>query len=361
MPLFNLHPCQHFNLEELPNWSELRFNNEGTQSNEEAANGIELAFQGALRERGLGKFLTVYFERAREILDRSGWDSFVYEILGEALSRMVGYYVFLVRRSRSHLAMEGSSVVWRIEPSLMERARALADDVVANGQSVSPYYKLSEDRRLYRWVHENVRPVIESYVGSRAIAPHAHIRAVSAAAFGDTWEHLYAGNPYGYFHWDESCYSIPLIVYLDDVQVDDGPYSYVEGSDKLQRNFTIRAFTQAISCKLLVTNDFGDAYRKKIAALPRIFRGGEMVGAHLPASLFQEQAIRRMVGAAGTAVLSDGFSLVHAGGHPTNGRRRALFIAHRFPRKKLADTFSSISRSLWRLRVRRRHEPARQV
>ncbi len=351
MALLGLHPCQRFNLEELPNWSECQFNDGGTGPNEEAVNDIEGAFREALQSHSLLRFVKVYIARGRGILERSGRDPFVYAILGEGLSRMVGYFFVFIRHHRDSLSASGSAVTWQIEPSLLQRARAIADEVEKSGKEVSPYYKLSEDPPLDLWVRKNVRPVIESYVGSRAVAPHAHIRTVSAARFGPDWQHLYAANPNGYFHWDESCYSMPLIVYLDDVHLQDGPYSVVEGSDKWPRNFTIRAFTQAISCKLLVTNHFDAEYKQKIAALPRVFRGGEMVGAHLARAVLDEQPIRTMTGPAGTAVLSDGFSVVHAGGHPTTGRRRALFIAHRYPRKKLVDVYSRLGGLWWKLRV----------
>jgi hypothetical protein len=354
VPLHSLHPYQEFDLEKLPSWRHCSFTNDNTRPDENAVNDIETEFQAALIARRLRHFSTVYFRRAREILGRSRWDPLVYDILAEAFSRLVAFYLFLIRRQRTSLAVGGSSVMWRIPPSLLGYARGLADEMEKNRKRVSSYYPLSNDKPLAAWVRENVRPVIESYVGSSAITPHAHIRVVSTDSYSRTWEYMYRDHPYGYYHWDELCYSIPLIVYLDDVTVWDGPYSYVEGSDKVPQNLTIRAFTQAISCKLLVTDNIDDSHKRKIAALPRIFRGGEMVGSHVDPALFSEQVVRRVTGIAGTATLSDGFSLVHGGGHPSAGRRRALFIAHRYPRKRLLDVGVAISRKWWRLQMPRR-------
>ncbi len=274
-------------------------------------------------------------------------------MLGDAFSRLIFYYLFLTRTRRASLAVENSSCTWQLDSSLLRHARAIADEMEKAGRRTSKYYSLSEDPLLEEWVQMNVRPVIRSYVGSAAVAPHAHVRVVSTEAYQHTWQHMYAEHAFGYYHWDELCYSIPLIVYLDDVSATDGPYSYVEGSDKLRQNLTIRAFTQAISCKLLVTDNIDEAHKRRIAALPRIFRGGEMVGSHLDPKLFDDSLVRKMTGPAGTAILSHGFSLVHGGGHPSAGRRRALFIAHRYPRKRLLDLCAAVGARWWRLRTER--------
>lgn len=351
MALLNLHPYQNFDLESLPSWRHLTFNSHGTELDEDAANGIEAAFQRALRARSLRRFVTIYFERAREILNRHRWDPFIHGVLGEAFSRLLFYYLFLIRKRRHSLATEGSVVTWRLDPSLLGHARDIADKLEKTGTRVSSYYDLSVDRPLSGWVREHVRPVIESYIGSRAVAPRAHIRVVNTQSFAHTWQHLYREHRYGYYHWDELCYSIPLIVYLDDVGVGDGPYSYIEGSDKFPQNFTIRAFMQAISCKLLVTDNFDDCHKRTVAMLPRIFRGGEQVGSHVDPALFDDRVVRHVTGVAGTAALADGFSLVHGGGHPSAGRRRALFIAHRYPRKKFLDMSAAAARMWWSMRM----------
>jgi hypothetical protein len=351
MPIRGLHPFQGFELESLPAWRHLSFNEQHVEADEQAVNEIEGAFRAALGARRLRPFFAVYFRHAQGIFARSNKDPLVYEILSEGLSRLIFYYLFMTRRKRDCLATESSSYTWNLDPALLARTRRLADDLEKAGRRTSDYYALSTDRPLCEWVRRNVRPLIESYVGSSALAPHAHIRVVTTQMFGHTWQHLYEEHPFGYFHWDELCYSIPLIIYLDDVGSDDGPYSYVEGSDKCQQNLTIRAFTQAISCKLLPAARIDDAYRQVIARLPRIFRGGERVGSHLEERIFCDSVVKRMTGRAGTAILSDGFSLVHGGGHPSAGRRRALFVAHRYPRKKVLDGCASAARSWFRLRV----------
>jgi hypothetical protein len=353
MALLGLHPFQRFDLESLPAWRHLSFNNEHIEADEQAVNELESAFRAAVGARRLLPFFRRYADCGRGILARCGGQPLVYEILGEALARLVYYYLFLTKRGRSSLATEGSSCTWSVDPELLQAARRRADELERTGERTSEYYPLSTDPPLFEWVRRNVRPVIEGYVGSRAIAPHAHVRVVTTRRFAHTWEHLYREHAFGYFHWDEFCYSLPLIIYLDDVGIDDGPYSYIEASDKMPQNLTVRAFTQAITCKLLAAPRLEEAHRETVARLPRIFRGGETVGLHLDQRVFDAATVRSMTGAAGTAILSDGFSLVHGGGHPSAGRRRALFVAHRFPRKRLLDACASASRRWWRLQVAR--------
>jgi hypothetical protein len=353
MSLYGLHPFQNFELEGLPAWRHLAFNNEYVTSDEEAVNEIEAAFQHALRTRNLSRFVSIYIEQSRGILAHNERNPLVYEILCEALARLVFYYLFLTRRGRSSLAGEHSSVcTWVLHEELLRYARSLADELEQTGKRTSDYYPLTVDKPLSDWVREHVRPLIESYVGSSAVAPHAHLRVVTTELYGHTWDHRYADHPFGDFHWDELCYSIPLIIYLDDVQMTDGPYSYVEGSDKLPQNLTVRAFTQAITCRLLPSERIDDLHREAIAALPRIFRGGERVGSHLDRRVFESADVRSRTGAAGTAILAHGFSLVHSGGHPSAGRRRALFVAHRYPRKKVLDCAARAAKIWFRSRVR---------
>jgi hypothetical protein len=354
MALLHAHPFQNFELEKLPQWQQLDFNNTDADFYEAIANRLETDFHATLRDGGILRFLSAYIRASREILDKSDWNPLYYALLEEASARLVFYYFFLTKRKRASLATEGSGVHWRIDPALLATARAIAGEMTKNGTRVSPYYKLSTDKNLDDWVAKNVRPVIEGYIGSTAIAPHAHIRVVDTASFKHTWDYMYADHPYGYYHWDELPYSIPLIVYLDDVGENDGPYAYVEGSDKFEQNYVLRAFTQAISCKLIQTDKIDAAHKKTIAGLPRIFRGGEMVGAHVDPELFTTHGVRKCTGPAGTAVLADGFSVVHGGGHPIAGRRRALFIAHRYPRKKLLSAWSAAAKALWQIRLKRR-------
>jgi hypothetical protein len=353
MSLYGLHPFQRFELEGLPAWRHLAFNNECVTSDEEAVNEIEAAFQKTLQTRNLSRFVSIYIDYSRGILAHNGRNPLVYEILCEALARLVFYYLFITRRGRISLAGEHSSIVtWILDQELLRYARILADELERTGKRTSDYYSLKVDRPLSEWVRENVRPLIEAYVGSSAVAPHAHLRVVTTELYGHTWDHRYADHPFGDFHWDELCYSIPLIIYLDDVQMTDGPYSYVEGSDKLPQNLTVRAFTQAITCKLLPGECIDDSHREAIAALPRIFRGGERVGSHLDRRVFENADVRYKAGVSGTAILADGFSLVHSGGHPSAGRRRALFVAHRYPRKKVLDGATQAARIWFRSRVR---------
>jgi hypothetical protein len=358
MPIAGLHPFQRFELESLPAWRGLPFNDQPAGPDEDAVNDMESAFQTALRERHLPPFIAAYVASARAILGRSGAQPLVHDILGEALARLTFYYAFLIRRRRAALATPDSSLRWVLDAGLLRHARRVADELERAGRRTSDYYTLADDPPLAAWVGHHVRPVIEDYVGSRAVAPHAHIRVVSTERFAHTWQHLYRQHAYGYFHWDELCYSIPLIVYLDDVGEADGPYSYVDGSDKWPQNLTVRAFMQAISCRLLPAAEIDDAHRRRVAALPRIFRGGERVGSHLDERAFAAAQVTRVTGVAGTAVLSDGFSLVHGGGHPSGGRRRALFIAHRYPRKRLLDVYAGVARRWWRLRVPRQRPTA---
>jgi hypothetical protein len=351
MAVSGLHPFQRFELEHLPAWQHLCFNERNVQADEATVDEIEAAFREAVHRHNPRLMLRAYMRRARDLLARSDGDPLVYEILCEALARLIFYYLFMTRRGRPALAADGSACTWNIAPELLRATRARADELERLGERTSEYYALSEDRPLSDWVRHNVRPLVESYVGSSAVSPHAHIRVVTTERYADTWQHMYQEHPFGYFHWDELCYSIPLIIYLDDVGLSDGPYAFVEGSDKMPQNLTLRAFAQAVSCKLLPAARIDEQHRAVVAALPRVFRVGERVGSHLDRQPFDAAGVRYMTGVAGTAILSDGFSLVHGGGHPSAGRRRALFVAHRFPRKRLLDLCATAGRRWWRWRV----------
>src|SRR5262249_43286865 len=160
-----------------------------------------------------------------------------------------------------------------------------------------------KDGPLKDWVMKTIYPILRDYVGSAVVKPWAHIRYADASKHGADWVHIYRGHPFTYYHLDEFMYSMPLIIYLNDVEDTTGPFTYVEGSDKIKQNWVMRAFHQAV-CHGLKIQTHNDAERKTIGTLPSVFRGGDLVGTFAGQEPFAQFNVVRVTGPAGTALLS---------------------------------------------------------
>jgi hypothetical protein len=112
----------------------------------------------------------------------------------------------------------------------------------------------------------------------------------------------------------------------------------VDGSDKLPQNYVLRALHQAVGhhCKI---NPIKPAERALIGRLPGPLRGGDLVGAFTGPAPFEASNVRLATGQAGQVSLFEGFRLTHAGGHPKTKSRKALFVAFRYPTKRIDDVF----------------------
>ena len=115
----------------------------------------------------------------------------------------------------------------------------------------------------------------------------------------------------------------------------------------MRQNPILRVFHQALyfHCKICCHEEKD---LRAIARLPSVFRGGDLIGHYVDSASFESHRIVPVVGRVGTTVLFEGHQLLHAGGHPKKGIRKAFFVAFRFPRKKIADLIAQSVEKFWR-------------
>ncbi len=345
------HPFQSYDLTANPGWQGIAINTTDDAYFERQTGALEDAFRQALARGGFFGFLKTYIRISKDMLRHGGAYPILRTLLQDALARLVHFYIFVRRRTRPSLAVDGSSFVWQLEPSMIAKAQVAAAELERDNVTVRDY-DLGADPVLRVWVMKNVHPILQGYVGSKVISPHAQIRYASAEKHGKDWAYIYKSHSFAYYHLDELLYSMPLIIYLTDVEETTGSFNYVEGTDKLPQNWVLRSFHQAVwhGSKILCHSE---ADRRTIAGLPSVFRGGDLVGTYTGPASFEKFKIVRVTGPAGTALISDGFQLIHAGGHPQEGSRKALFIAFRYPQKRIGDLLSAVVSKYWSWRVGR--------
>ena len=346
------HPFQVFDLEHNTLWQGIEFQNVDNPYFEEQTRLLDVAFRNAVEHGRFLCFFDTYTEISLRMLRRAEDQSLLAPVLEDALARLVGYYQFLRSRTRPYLCKHDSIYSWQLDDALLASARHVAAEMERDGTAARDY-NLHTDPRLKEWTVKNVQPILRQYVDSVVCCPWAHIRYADAAKHGEGWSHIYRQHEYAYFHFDEVCYSFPLIIYLDDVSAASGPFSYVHGTDKMAQNLVLRAFHQALwhGCKILCHEE---ADRRTLASLPSVFRGGDLVGSFTGPQPFASQRVVPFIGRSGMAVLFEGFQLLHAGGHPSSGSRKALFVAFRFPRQKIWNMLVPRTvRIIWRKRVAR--------
>jgi hypothetical protein len=343
------HPFQAFDLTVNPDWQGIVVNTADDAYFESQTRVLEDAFRHALEHGGFRRFVETYIRVSKDMLGHGRAYPMLRALLQDALARLTHYYIFVRRRTRASLATDGSSYVWQIPPALLAKAQAAAAEQERDNVMVRDY-DLGADPAMKAWVMENVYPVVQGYVGSAAVRPWGQIRYADAAKHGELWSYIYDRHPFAYFHLDERLYSLPLIIYLNDVDETTGAFSYVEGTDKIPQNWVLRSFHQAVFHGSNVICH-SDADRRTIAGLPGVFHGGDLVGTFTGPERFENFKIVRVTGPAGTALMSDGFQLVHAGGHPKVGARKALFIVFRYPQKRVGDLLAFAISKYWSWRV----------
>jgi hypothetical protein len=137
---------------------------------------------------------------------------------------------------------------------------------------------------------------------------------------------------------------------LDEVGEDDGPFSYVDSSDKLSQDYVLRAMHMAVHNFTL--DEDGRVNKNLISELPEVLRHGERVGYFTGANPFLKMGVQRVLGSCGSAVLFDGFHLVHDGGFPKmGGSRRALFVNFRFPKQRFFRYVADLSEKWMKFRL----------
>jgi len=342
---------QVFDLEGNVAWRGIEFRNTDNLYFEQQTRLLDVAFRDAVARGGLLRFFRTYTEVSLEMLRRTKGQPLVAHVLEDTLVRLITYYYFLRSRTRPYLCEHASVYSWQLDETLLASARDIAAQMEREDVEVRDY-DLSTDPRLKEWVVKNVKPILRNYVGFTVCCPWAHIRYADAARLKEGIANIYRHHDYAYFHLDEVCYSLPLIVYLDDVSETSGPFSYVDGTDKIPQNLVLRAYHQAVchGCKIMPLQEED---RRTLAGLPSVFRGGDLIGSFTGPQPFASHRVVQFTGRGGMAVLFEGFQLLHAGGHPVRGSRKALFVAFRFPQKRVGDGVARAARIIWRQRAAR--------
>lgn len=345
------HPFQHFNLEQNPVWHGIAFNNEDNSYYKEKTRQLDQAFCDAVASNSLNSFVNVYVDVSVQMLQRAADRSVLMPLLGHALVYLVQDFFFLRLRTRPFLCQNDSVFSWQLDADLIAGARKVADEMERANVDTSNY-DLKSDPDLKAWLAKNVQPVIQDYVGIKVGWPWAHIRYADAVRHGAGWKHRYRHHAYANFHFDQVEYSLPIITYLSKVEPGNGPFTYVHGSDKIPQNPVLRSYHKALyhNCGIMCHDD---VHLRTIAGLPSVFRGGDLIGSYTGPKPFDSQRIVEVTGEPGKTVLFEGFQLLHTGGHPQTGMRKALFVAFRFPRKKLDDVVARAYEMVWRRRVAR--------
>jgi len=333
-----LHPFQSNALQRDPRWQSVEFNDVANAFFEACARDLEREFRSSVAGGSLRAFVRRYLEVAETMLPRTSESSVLLRLLPDALRRLICYFDYLRLRTRDCLDAQASVLCWDLGEDLVRRAQQAAAEQERDGTARRDY-DLRADPELRAWLMSEVRPVVEDYVGIRVGLPQANIRYANSTREGEPWPSYDAVHPYEEFHFDEPCYTQRMILYLNDVDAGCGPFTYVDGSDRMEQSLVVRAFHQAVDhCQL----DFYDeADRRRIGRLPASFRGGDMVGRFAGPEPFDSHSLLQVTGPAGRLLLYDGFELIHAGGFPEVGMRKAMFIAFRFPRKKLGELAAS--------------------
>ena len=336
-----LHPFQQNDLTRDPRWRNIDFSDSQNSFFEEQTNALDLEFRNALTRGSMRPFVKQYLAVTERMLQHSNQGPALLEVFPNALERLVRYFDYLRLRSREHLDENRSVLRWQLDADTVRRAQDAAAlqerEVIARKP-----YDLRSDPKLRAWLMREVRPVIEEYVGVRICMPVAEIRFASSTREGEPWPENEPLHPYEEFHFDELCYMQRMILYLNDVDECCGPYTYVDGSDRLEQNFVLRAFHQAVDRTKM--DFYNEVDRQRFGHLPASFRGSDIVGRFAGPQPFTAQTLVQATGPAGQLILFDGFQLVHAGGFPEQGKRKAMFISFRYPRKKLADAAGAAAR-----------------
>ena len=344
------HPFQLSQIEYFPYCQGINFYNDENATFEDYVRDLEPAFHQAVADGGYLSFAKKYTEISTQMLNRKCNVSIMRPLLDNALTRLFIYINFLRLRSRPNLFESSSVQTFNIDTAMLAEAKNQTDKMEQQGIK-NLEYDLNRSQQLKRWVREKLQPIIEEYVGFKVVSPSAELRFSDSKLHGDTWSNAYRHHKYGNYHLDQSCYALPFIIYLDDVAESDGPFTYVNNSDKLSQNYILRAFHQTLTFH----NGLGgqsDEDFTKMGNLPSVFRGGDLVGTFAGPKPFETNQVVNLTGPAGTAALFGGFHLVHSGGHPISGARKSLFVNFRYPRFKVSEMFGKAASLRWRYQTR---------
>lgn len=330
-------PFQTANLRNLSWWRGVSLYDEKNQIFEELIQELDDAFRKAVDNRKLIRFGEDYGRIARLMIQQLPREPILRSIIDNAYRRLITIYCYVQQRknsSRAFLEGDSSVVIRKIEQKFLAKAVEQADRMTQSGQSHQKF-NLKSSPGLLRWIFENYWPLVGKFCGMAALPiPCAHIRCMNSDQDGEEYRHRFRYHRFGNHHYDEDVYSLPLIIYLSDVSESCGPFEYLSTSNQYSHNFVLRAFHQAINhdCRISSLDEKSFAV---IASLPSVFRGGDVVGNLYPQIEFEKAGPVTVNGDVGTAIIFDGFNVIHAGGFPTAGSRKSLFVNFRFPIAKI--------------------------
>lgn len=137
-------------------------------------------------------------------------------------------------------------------------------------------------------------------------------------------------------HLDRYAPSITLAIYLTDVTKNDGPFQYIKGSNQYKISQFKRALQVAISFALCPTTNKNYNYeididRKLFVKIPESIKCHLVIGTFINEKSedynYLIKDLKYILGSKGSAILFDGYSTLHTGGRPINGKRLSLFQA----------------------------------
>jgi hypothetical protein len=298
---------------------------------------LEASFAKAVADGKLTRFSQEYGTVATAMAEQMPGDPLLPAILEHALRRLVTIYCYLRQRRQSQQALlvgKSSVVQWKIEQAVLAKALDQADRMQQAGVTHQKF-DLKSSPKLLGWIFGNYWPLVRKFCGPAALPiPNAHVRCLSHDKDGGGYRDRFRHHRFGNHHFDEDVYSLPLIIYLSDVSQSCGPFEYLSACDKYSHSFVLRAFHQALNhdCRI---SSLDEASFPVIARLPSVFRGGDVIGNLYPQARFEDAGPVSVNGGIGTAILFDGFNVIHAGGLPSEGSRKSLFVNFRFPVAKI--------------------------
>ena len=129
-------------------------------------------------------------------------------------------------------------------------------------------------------------------------------------------------GPMSDYHNDE-LKGITGIIYLSEVKRENGPFSFIQGSENIPRSSILTAIHQAVCFNMGITKP------DQMECLPLEFRSTPIIGNFLESekidALLEKETV--LEGRAGEAIIFNGQKVIHRGGKPASGSRYAAFLA----------------------------------
>jgi hypothetical protein len=330
-------PFQSADLRNLPWWRSVVLHDGKNHIFEELTQELEGTFCKTVNDGKLTRFGKEYSRISNAMVEQLPSEPILPSILDHAFRRLITIYCYLRQRKRSQqalLAGDSSVVRWKIEQAALAKAIDQADRMQQSGVTYQRF-DLKSSPGLLLWIFRNYWPLVSKFCGTVALPiPCANIRCMSYEKDGGGYRDRFRYHRFGNHHRDEDVYSLPLIIYLSEVSQSCGQFEYLSTSDKYSNNFVLRAFHQALNhdCRI---SSLDETSFPAIARLPSVFRGGDVIGNLYPKTELEKAGPVVVNGGIGTAVMFDGYNVIHAGGLPSEGCRKSLFVNFRFPVAKI--------------------------